>query len=110
MSRALCLTAARSRRPWRDGSSPRLRFCATVSVGIRENSWNTALMPRSRASCTLGRCTLSPRMRISPLVGVLAPASSEISVDLPAPFSPNNTCTSPERNSRSTPSSASTPG
>src|SRR5262249_22129071 len=33
-----------------------------------------------------------------------------ISVDLPAPFSPNSTCTSPRRRSKSTPSSATTPG
>src|ERR1700739_1996812 len=33
-----------------------------------------------------------------------------ISVDLPAPFSPNSTWTSPRRKSKSTPSSAITPG
>src|SRR6516164_8795064 len=33
-----------------------------------------------------------------------------ISVDLPAPFSPNSTWTSPRRRSKSTPSSAITPG
>src|SRR5262245_4959417 len=33
-----------------------------------------------------------------------------IKVDLPAPFSPNTTCTSPRRTSKSTPLSATTPG
>src|SRR5215471_17571928 len=33
-----------------------------------------------------------------------------ISVDLPAPFSPNSTWTSPRRRSKSTPSRATTPG
>ncbi len=41
---------------------------------------------------------------------VSAPETSEISVDLPAPFSPNSTCTSPRRKSKSTSISASTPG
>ena len=108
--RARSRTAVRSSRPALRGSSPRLRFCATESVGTSENSWNTALMPWRRASCTLENRTGAPCMRISPEVGTLAPAKSEISVDLPAPFSPNSTCTSPARSSKSTPSSASTPG
>ena len=40
----------------------------------------------------------------------IAPLRIFISVDLPAPFSPSRTCTSPLRTSRSTPSSATTPG
>src|SRR5690606_27279836 len=38
------------------------------------------------------------------------PAIMLMMVDLPAPFSPNSTCTSPGRNSKPTPSSARTPG
>src|SRR3954447_22019955 len=45
-----------------------------------------------------------------PEVGLCTPAMTEMSVDLPAPFSPNSTCTSPRRSSSPTSSSAITPG
>ena len=51
-----------------------------------------------------------PPSSISPASGRCAPASTLISVDLPAPFCPSRQCTSPARTSRSTPSSARTPG
>src|SRR4029079_17354237 len=45
-----------------------------------------------------------------PEVGLCTPAMTEISVDLPAPFSRNSTCTSPRRSSSPTSSRATTPG
>ena len=45
-----------------------------------------------------------PSQTISPSSGWWAPASTLISVDLPAPFWPSRQCTSPARTSRSTPS------
>src|SRR5487761_2285263 len=49
-------------------------------------------------------------MSISPESACSAPARIFINVDLPAPFSPTRASTSPACNSRSTPSSARTPG
>src|SRR5687768_5725384 len=45
-----------------------------------------------------------------PEEGLSAPETREMSVDLPAPFSPNSTCTSPRLRSKSTSMNASTPG
>src|SRR5215471_11568377 len=45
-----------------------------------------------------------------PSSGAYSPQRSFTSVDLPAPFWPTRTCTSPRRMARSTRSSASTPG
>ena len=53
--------------------------------------------------------TNSPRNRISPASGVTAPVKILISVDLPAPFSPTNACTSPAAKVSETPRSARTP-
>src|SRR5260221_3403452 len=47
---------------------------------------------------------------MTPAVGRCTPARVWMSVDLPAPFSPNSTWTSPMRRSKSTASSATTPG
>src|SRR2546428_2900730 len=47
---------------------------------------------------------------MSPALGRSAPATMLMSVDLPAPFSPNRTWTSPDLRSKSTRSSACTPG
>src|SRR4051812_8205227 len=52
----------------------------------------------------------TPLMEISPESRGTAPLMIFIRVDLPAPFSPSSTCTSPATNSKSTPSSAITPG
>src|SRR2546422_7723408 len=78
--------------------------------GMRLNSWKTALIPRRRASETERKCTGSPWSRTSPASARRAPATILMSVDLPAPFSPKSTCTSPGRRSKSTWSSACTPG
>src|SRR5438034_1182126 len=51
-----------------------------------------------------------PSIEISPESPRYAPLRIFISVDLPAPFSPTSTCTSPRRRSKSTRSSATTPG
>src|SRR3954470_12651374 len=66
--------------------------------------------PRLIAAWGLPSRTGSPRQVISPASGWCAPASTLISVDLPAPFWPSRQWTSPARTSRSTPSSARTPG
>ena len=54
--------------------------------------------------------TGSPSHSICPASGWCTPASTLISVDLPAPFWPSRQCTSPARTSSCTPSSARTPG
>src|SRR5262245_47631567 len=54
--------------------------------------------------------TTSPPRRISPASPESAPLRIFIRVDLPAPFSPSSTCTSPARTSNETPSRATTPG
>ena len=51
-----------------------------------------------------------PVEEISPASRAQAPLSTRISVDLPAPFSPRRTWTSPRSSSKSTASSAVTPG
>src|SRR6185369_10822106 len=51
-----------------------------------------------------------PSTRISPESLASEPLRTFMSVDLPAPFSPSRTCTSPGATSRSTSSRARTPG
>src|ERR1700733_7880783 len=46
--------------------------------------------------------TGSPSIRISPASGLYRPYRTDISVDLPAPFSPSSACTSPGATSKST--------
>ncbi len=91
-------------------SAPRNRFSSTVMSGTRLNSWKTALMPCWRASCTDRKSAASPRSSRWPSSGLRAPATMLIKVDLPAPFSPKSTWTSPARRSKSTRSRACTPG
>src|SRR5689334_17134188 len=67
-------------------------------------------MPSFMAAWGLASDTGSPRQVIAPASGWCAPARTLISVDLPAPFWPSRQCTSPALTSRSTPSSARTPG
>src|ERR1700722_1626254 len=67
-------------------------------------------MPSVRAWCTPWSSTGCPLNSRPPAVGRCTPARIWISVDLPAPFSPNRTWTSPGLSSKSTRSSASTPG
>src|SRR5262245_40145596 len=58
---------------------------------------------RPRSWCTNDAL---PRTRISPASARCTPASTWISVDLPAPFSPSSAWISPARTSKSTPSRA----
>ena len=81
-------TSRRLTKPQRLGSAPRKMLSATLSVGTRENSWNTPLIPYSRAARTDPTNISRPSKRIFPAVGSCAPESSVMSVDLPAPFSP----------------------
>src|SRR3954449_10447542 len=67
-------------------------------------------IPWDIAACGSPRVTGSPSQLIVPSSGWCAPASTLINVDFPAPFWPSRQCTSPARTSRSTPSSARTPG
>src|SRR5918999_1974365 len=55
------------------------------------------------------KCTGSPSMETSPPSAPYTPASTFISVDLPAPFSPTTAWISPASQSRLTPCSTSTP-
>jgi len=50
------------------------------------------------ACCGEANSTGCPPTKMAPAVGRLAPQMARISVDLPAPFSPNKACTSPPPN------------
>src|SRR5262245_60989033 len=67
-------------------------------------------MPSSCAARGLPISTVLPSISIVPASFDTAPLRIFMSVDLPAPFSPSSTCTSPRCTARSTPSSATTPG
>ena len=77
-------------------------FSATVRCGISENSWKTARTPWARASLTERNVPRWVPVSMVPALGSLAPAIIEMSVDFPAPFSPNSTCTRPGMKSRLT--------
>ena len=109
--RALALRRSSSRnrpRP-RRGSRPMKMFCAALRCRIRLSSWCTMPMPSACAPRGLPMSTGRPSMSISPASHRWMPASTFISVDLPAPFSPISACTSPARSSNPTWSSAWTP-
>src|ERR1700761_5884249 len=67
-------------------------------------------MPIPRLIATDGELisTGCPSIRISPSSGLYSPYRTDISVDLPAPFSPSSACTSPAITSKSTRSLATT--
>src|ERR1700722_18560090 len=67
-------------------------------------------MPSVRAWCTPCKSTGWPLNSRPPSVGRCTPARIWISVDLPAPFSPNKTWTSPGLRSKSMPAGASPAG
>src|SRR5262245_2184770 len=67
-------------------------------------------MPSACASRGDPIAALRPSMAMAPASRAYAPFRVVTSVDLPAPFSPSSTCTSPARRSKSTPASATTPG
>ena len=66
-------------------------------------------MPCSAASIVDENATGSPPSRISPDVGCSTPERIFMSVDLPAPFSPNSVVTVPDRIEKFTPLSARVP-
>src|SRR6266571_6562805 len=66
--------------------------------------------PRRCASPGSRMAVSLPSRRMLPASGRCAPASTLMSVLLPAPFSPSRARTSPARSSKSTPRSACTPG
>src|SRR5579862_6710726 len=67
-------------------------------------------MPRFSAARGEPMAAIVPSTRISPSSARCAPARIFMSVDLPAPFSPTSTSTSPRYNVSETPESARTPG
>ena len=85
----------------------RSRAMNTLSVmlrlGKRLSSWWMIVMPRSTASRGPLSTTGSPSSSSAPVVGVSIPARIFISVDFPAPFSPNSAVTRPGMTSKSTP-------
>src|SRR5699024_5816016 len=83
--------------PSRLGVRPRVMFSATLSWGTRFSSWWMVAMPWRSAALTSGSWTGAPSIRIRPPSGWWMPDIILISVDLPAPFSPRRTSTSPAR-------------
>ncbi len=75
----------------------------TLRLGARLSSWWMIEMPRSRASDDEANVTGLPSSSMSPEVGLTTPDRIFISVDLPAPFSPNSVVTLPRRMSKFTP-------
>ncbi len=89
---------------------PRKMFSATESDETSCSSCGITAIPASIASRGLSIRRGAPSMWTSPPYVEISPERTLIRVDLPAPFSPINACTSPGRTSKSTPSSARTPG
>ncbi len=95
--------ACRGSQP-RSVSAPRKRFSSTVSLRHQreflEHGGDAAARAPGARESNVDRLAVGSGPRRA--VGRLAPARIEISVDLPAPFSPNRTCTSPgaERRNR----------
>src|SRR4051794_25623086 len=107
MSATRFSAAGSSRKtPLRTGSVPRTMFSATVITGMSMKCWCTMPIPRSIARRGESIVTGSPSTRISPSSGRYRPYRIDMSVDLPAPFSPRSAWTSPACRSKSTPSLA----
>src|SRR5947209_17221866 len=83
-------------------------FSATVITGTSMKCWWTIPMPSSIATDGDPISTGRPSIRISPASGLYRPYRTDISVDLPAPFSPSSAWTSPVTTSKSTRSLATT--
>src|SRR3569833_1857436 len=66
--------------------------------------------PAAIAAFVVVNCCSTPSSDTVPAAGWFTPNKTLSSVDLPAPFSPMRPCTSPQRTSSDTWSSASTPG
>ncbi len=106
-SSSACARSRRSEpRTSAPGSTPSRRFCATVSPGTSESSWNAVAIPSSAARAGVAIRASSPNTSRLPASGRTTPLTIFTSVDLPAPFSPISACASPSRISKLTPSSA----
>ena len=87
--------AARSTRPRVIGSAPSTTFSATVSVGTSMKCWCTIPTPAAIAARVSHPVTSRPCTCTVPASGACPPASTRISVLLPAPFSPTTAWISP---------------
>ena len=101
-----CDSAAWSTKAPRTSSRPMNRLSVTDRFGQRLSSWWMIATPRDTACAGESKTTGSPKSSKVPVVDVSTPARIFISVDLPAPFSPNSAVTAPARISKSTPRKA----
>jgi len=74
-------------------SRPMKMLSRTLRLGARLSSWWMIEMPHSRAWVEDAKLIGEPSRTISPEVGCTTPERIFISVDLPAPFSPNSVVT-----------------
>ena len=95
--------AASMMRPIGRLGSASAMLSRTDRFGARLSSWWMMEMPRARASVEEVNSTRFPSSSTWPELGVTTPERIFISVDLPAPFSPNSVVTLPARMSKSTP-------
>ena len=79
-------------------------FSATLRLGQSDPSWNT----KRSAGCRIPNDAAAPASRMDPSSGVTVPASTFISVDLPAPLCPTTATHSPPFTTKSTPRRACT--
>ena len=109
-TRTAASSAAKSTPPSGVVSSrPMKMLSRTLRFEHRLSSWWMIEIPKSRACTDDANSTTSPFRRISPLVGDSTPERIFISVDFPAPFSPNRVVTLPRTMSKLTPLRACTP-
>ena len=87
----------------RESSSENSMFCPTVRCGNSASDWKTMHVGRRFAGRSFTR---SPRMRMSPLVGISSPASMRSRVVFPQPDGPTMVKNSPSAILMSTPSTA----
>lgn len=106
VSIASVITAAQRRRQPKPVMSRCMMraFSAMLKLGHSDPSWNTKRIDGCRAP----NATVAPSTRMSPASGLTVPASTFISVDLPAPLWPTTARHSPAFNTRSTPRKART--
>ncbi len=110
-ARAFRSRIARRTKPSRPrGRCPRNTLSAIERSGTKLSSWWITTTPASSASRGRRGANGAPSSTISPSSGRQTPASTFISVLLPAPFSPTRPSTSPRWSVMPTRSSASTPG
>ncbi|CAA9302655.1 MAG: hypothetical protein AVDCRST_MAG40-457, partial [uncultured Gemmatimonadaceae bacterium] len=95
--------AARSNSPRAVGSRPSTTFSATVSVGTSMKCWCTIPTPAAIACAVLHPVASRPSTCTVPASGAYMPASTRMSVDFPAPFSPTSAWISPAGTSSEAP-------